>query len=104
MSSGGHALGAEVTTFIAKEQSGYRIRRVAVLGAGTMGVRIAAHIANSGFPVLLLDVPDENGKSPSGAVQRTLEALWKARPAAFVDEAAAGRVTVGNFRDRKSVV
>ena len=32
------------------------LRRVAVLGAGAMGARIAAHFANAGYPVLLLDV------------------------------------------------
>jgi 3-hydroxyacyl-CoA dehydrogenase len=32
------------------------IRRVAVLGAGTMGARIAAHFANAGIPSLLLDI------------------------------------------------
>src|SRR5260370_21272888 len=37
------------------------LRRVAVLGAGTMGARIAAHFANAGFPVDLLDIvlPDQ---------------------------------------------
>ncbi len=34
----------------------YSIHRVAVLGAGTMGARIAAHVANAGLPVLLLDM------------------------------------------------
>ena len=33
------------------------VRRAAVLGAGTMGSRIAAHLANAGIPVLLLDLP-----------------------------------------------
>ena len=33
----------------------YDVRRVAVLGAGTMGARIAAHVANAGLPVLLLE-------------------------------------------------
>ena len=33
-----------------------QIRKVAVLGAGTMGSRIAAHIANAGLPVVLLDI------------------------------------------------
>ena len=33
-----------------------QIRKVAVLGAGTMGSRIAAHIANVGLPVVLLDI------------------------------------------------
>lgn len=99
MSNGGHTLGAEVITIVPKVQSGYRIRRVTVLGAGTMGARIAARIANSGFPVLLLDVPDADGKSPNGVAERALDALRKSRPAAFVDEAATARIVVGNFRD-----
>ena len=33
------------------------VRRAAVMGAGTMGSRIAAHLANAGIPVLLLDLP-----------------------------------------------
>ena len=47
------------------------IRRVAVLGAGTMGARIAAHFANAGYPALLLDIvvpgqPDRNGAARKG--------------------------------------
>ena len=34
----------------------YRIDRVAVLGAGTMGARIAAHLANAGIETFLLDI------------------------------------------------
>ena len=43
----------------------YDVRRVAVLGAGTMGARIAAHIANAGLPVLLLDIVPANGERNS---------------------------------------
>ena len=43
------------------------IRKVAVLGAGTMGSRIAAHIANVGLPVVLLDIvpPGCGGDAPA---------------------------------------
>ncbi len=34
----------------------HRLHSVAVLGAGTMGAQIAAHLANAGIPVVLLDV------------------------------------------------
>ena len=46
-----------------------QIRRVAVLGAGTMGSRIAAHIANAGLPVVLLDIvpPDTAADAPNRA-------------------------------------
>ncbi|MGC9157742.1 MAG: 3-hydroxyacyl-CoA dehydrogenase NAD-binding domain-containing protein [Terracidiphilus sp.] len=72
------------------------MRRAAVLGAGTMGSRIAAHLANAGIPVLLLDLPakDEGGQS---LAQRSLDALAKARPAAFYQPSLAVLVTTGDF-------
>ncbi len=76
----------------------YDVRRVAVLGAGTMGARIAAHIANAGLPVLLLDMVPASGGRNSLATQ-ALETLKKAKPAAFVDASFAGHVQVGNFED-----
>jgi 3-hydroxyacyl-CoA dehydrogenase len=77
----------------------YSIRRIAVLGAGTMGARIAAHVANAGFPVLLLDrVPDEGGHRNRLAAQ-ALENLRKSKPAAFVDPDFSSRIRIGNFED-----
>ena len=49
------------------------IRRVAVLGAGTMGARIAAHIANAGFPVLLLDLVPEGAKDRNVLAARSID-------------------------------
>ena len=66
----------------------YFIKKVAVLGAGTMGSRIAAHLANAGFPVVLLDII-----SPANAV----EGLKKAKPAAFFDVNSAKLIDVGTF-------
>ena len=75
------------------------IRRAAVLGAGTMGSRIAAHMANAGIPVLLLDmVPAEDGDR-SRLAKGALEALGNAKPAAFYDASLAALVTPGNFED-----
>jgi 3-hydroxyacyl-CoA dehydrogenase len=75
------------------------IRRVAVLGAGTMGARIAAHIANAGFPVLLLDLVPEGAPDRNVLVAQSLENLKKAKPPAFVDPAITSHITVGNFED-----
>ncbi|WP_263360040.1 3-hydroxyacyl-CoA dehydrogenase/enoyl-CoA hydratase family protein [Acidicapsa ligni] len=76
------------------------IRRAAVLGAGTMGSRIAAHLANAGIPVLLLDiVPDGETKSRNRLASSALESLFKARPAAFYELSAARFITAGNFED-----
>ena len=98
------------------------VKKAAVLGAGTMGAQIAAHLANAGIPTLLLDiVPREqvsearpSGRAreaetrPSGRVQTSdrnkiaragLEAAKKAKPAAFFTSNLASLVTVGNFED-----
>ncbi len=79
------------------------IRKAAVLGAGTMGSRIAAHLANAGLPVVLLDIPQE-GAARSGIAAQALEALKKSKPAAFYEPALAGRIAVGNFEDHLSLL
>jgi 3-hydroxyacyl-CoA dehydrogenase len=76
----------------------HRIRRVAVLGAGTMGASIAAHCANAGLEVDLLDIaPDEPDKN--GIVEAGFERMKNARPAALMSEAVAERIRLGNFED-----
>lgn len=74
------------------------IRKAAVLGAGTMGSRIAAHLANAGLNVVLLDVASEPPARSAVAAQ-ALEGLKKAKPAAFFEPSLAGRIAVGNFED-----
>ena len=75
------------------------IRRVGVLGAGTMGARIAAHIANAGLPVLLLDRVVAGEKDRNRLVAQAMELLKKSKPAAFVAPELASRITIGNFED-----
>ncbi|HUV70733.1 MAG TPA: 3-hydroxyacyl-CoA dehydrogenase NAD-binding domain-containing protein [Terracidiphilus sp.] len=75
------------------------VRRAAVLGAGTMGSRIAAHLANAGIPVLLLDLPPKAGSAERSLAETALEALGKAKPAAFYEPANAALITTGNFED-----
>jgi len=78
------------------------LRRAAVLGAGAMGSRIAAHLANAGVPVLLLDiVPPDNAdaKARSSIAKNAVAALLKAKPAAFYDASSAQLITTGNFED-----
>src|ERR1039458_1565870 len=70
------------------------VRRAAVLGSGTMGSRIAAHLANAGIPVLLLDLPPKDQFA-----QRALDALSKSKPAAFFDPSRAALITPGTFDD-----
>ena len=73
------------------------VRRAAVLGAGTMGSRIAAHLANAGIPVLLLDLPPKGSIRASAAV--ALDALAKSKPAAFFEPSCAALITPGTFDD-----
>ena len=74
------------------------VKRAAVLGAGTMGAQIAAHLANAGIPTLLLDIvpadDDRNRIARAG-----LEAANKAKPAAFFTPDLASLITIGNFED-----
>ncbi|HVF29182.1 MAG TPA: 3-hydroxyacyl-CoA dehydrogenase NAD-binding domain-containing protein, partial [Pyrinomonadaceae bacterium] len=90
-----------------------RIEKAAVLGAGTMGAQIAAHLANAGIPTLLLDIapreltPEEQAKgltleskeARNRVARAGLEAAKKARPAAFFTPERAALVRVGNFED-----
>ncbi len=74
------------------------LRKAAVLGAGTMGSRIAAHLTNAGVSVILLDLPSAEGARNSVA-ERALDGLKKSKPAAFYTPAAAARIRTGNFDD-----
>ena len=77
------------------------IHRVAILGAGTMGARIAAHFANAGIPSYLLDIvpPDADVPARNKIAAAGLDAAKKSKPAAFMDPSLARLVTVGNFED-----
>ncbi len=78
-----------------------RIHKVAILGAGTMGSRIAAHLANAGIPSFLLDIVPA-GADPTSRNKIALvglDAARKAKPAAFFEPSLASLVTPGNFED-----
>jgi 3-hydroxyacyl-CoA dehydrogenase len=93
-----------------------RIEKVAVLGAGTMGSRIAAHLANAGVRSYLLDIvprrEPEGGPSPvpgsqawrNSIADSGLEAARKSKPAAFMEPALSRLVTTGNFEDHLSLL
>ncbi|MBZ5539678.1 MAG: enoyl-CoA hydratase/isomerase family protein [Acidobacteriia bacterium] len=82
-----------------------RIEKAVVLGAGTMGSRIAAHLANAGLPCILLDIvpPDLAPGAPPAErnriVRAGLDAARKSRPAAFFHPSFAERIAIGNFDD-----
>ncbi len=89
------------------------ITKAAVLGAGTMGAGIAAHLSNAGIPTLLLDIaptdltPDEEKKgltleSPlvrNRVVNSLFEAAKKLKPAPFMLGDNAKLISFGNFTD-----
>jgi 3-hydroxyacyl-CoA dehydrogenase len=75
------------------------LRRVAVLGAGTMGSRIAAHFANAGVPALLLDVVVPGQPNRNAAALKGLDTALKQKPGAFFTPDAAALITAGNFED-----
>ncbi|MBO8142737.1 MAG: enoyl-CoA hydratase/isomerase family protein [Firmicutes bacterium] len=79
------------------------IRSVAVLGAGTMGAQIAAHVANHGIPCLLLDmVPEGAGDKPADRnrlARQALERLTRMKPAPLFGPDRLALITPGNFAD-----
>jgi 3-hydroxyacyl-CoA dehydrogenase len=86
----------------------FRIRKAAVLGAGVMGSGIAAHLANAGIPVLLLDiVPPTVGKGDDPASRSfrnrfaatAVASFKKQRPAPLMTERALALIEVGNLED-----
>ena len=66
------------------------IERIAVLGAGTMGSRIAAHFANAGIPSVLLDVSADLAK-------KGVETAIKQRPGGFFLDSSASMIATGSF-------
>ncbi|MBN1149130.1 MAG: enoyl-CoA hydratase/isomerase family protein [Anaerolineales bacterium] len=91
----------------------YKIHKVVVIGSGTMGGGIAAHLANAGVPVTLLDIvpnkltPAEEAKGltlgdpavRNRIVQEGLDRALKSRPASFFTKDHAALVSVGNLED-----
>jgi len=76
-----------------------KIEKAAVIGAGVMGSGIAAHLANAGVPVLLLDIPTDNGAGRNGLAEGAVQRMLKSEPAAFMSKQAAKLVTPGNTED-----
>jgi 3-hydroxyacyl-CoA dehydrogenase len=75
-----------------------RIRKLGVVGAGTMGGGIAALAASAGIPVVLLDIAGEDGDR-NAAAKGGVERAKKAKPAAFMDVDRAAAIEIGNLDD-----
>ena len=77
-----------------------RIRRVVVLGAGTMGAQVAAHLAGCGLDVSLLDmVPADAGGDRSRLARRARETLRRLKPSPLHLAEHAEAIRIGNFED-----
>src|SRR5262249_4110971 len=75
------------------------IRKVCVIGAGVMGSGIAAHVANAGVPVLLLDIVPPDAASRNAIAAGAIERLLKTEPAPLMDRRSVRLITAGNIED-----
>jgi 3-hydroxyacyl-CoA dehydrogenase len=75
------------------------LRRVAILGAGTMGTRIAAHFANAGVPSLLMSRATPNEPNRSSTAVKAIQTAAKQKPGAFFAEDAIRLIKPGNYDD-----
>ena len=75
------------------------IKSAGVIGAGVMGGAIAAHLANAGVPVVLMDIVPKGAKNRNAIAEGSLERLLRTEPAAFMHTKAAKLVRPGNIED-----
>jgi len=74
------------------------IKRVAVLGAGVMGAQIAAHLANARVPVVLFDLPAQEG-GKDAIVEKALAGLKKLKPAPLATARVLPYIEAANYAD-----
>jgi 3-hydroxyacyl-CoA dehydrogenase len=96
----------------------YKFHQAVVIGSGTMGAAVAAHLANAGIPVTLLDIvpnkllPEEEQKGltlqdivvRNRIVQQGLDRAVKSRPASFFTPETPALVSIGNLEDDLNVI
>jgi len=75
------------------------IKKVCVIGSGTMGAGIAAQVANAGVPVLLLDIVPKEGDDRDAIAKGAVAKMLKTDPAPFMSKRAAKLVETGNIED-----
>ncbi len=74
-----------------------KIKNVVVIGSGTMGSGIAAHLCNANIPVILLDLKTEIS-------EKARERIHKSRPPLLIDKSKIDNIKVGNISDNFDVV
>lgn len=82
-----------------KDMTKRTINKVAVLGSGVMGSRIACHFANAGCEVLLLDILPKEGNDRNAVAGGHLAEALRSNPSPIYEKHFAKRITTGNFDD-----
>ena len=80
------------------------IERAAVIGSGVMGSGIAAHLANAGIPVVLLDIVPAGATDRNALAAGAITRMKTQEPAPFMHPSAAERITAGNIEDSLSLL
>ena len=75
------------------------IERVAVIGSGVMGAGIAAHCANAGCDVLLLDIVPDGASDRNTLAAGAIKKMFKSNPEMLMHKSYAKRITAGNIDD-----
>jgi len=75
------------------------IAKVAVIGSGVMGSGIAAHIANAGVPVVLLDIVPPGAANRNALTEKAIEKQLMGKPSGFTHKSKTKLVTCGNLED-----
>ena len=78
------------------QDSPFFVSKVAVLGAGTMGAQIAAHMANAGISCYLFDLPNKDGPA-NALIEKSIKALHKINPAPLSTKKAAELIIPANY-------
>ena len=81
-----------------------RFEKIVVIGAGLMGTGIAAHIANAGLKVGLLDIVPDGADDRDGVATSAIARLRKANPAPLMSPRNAGLITPGNIEDSDALI
>ena len=79
------------------------IKKVVIIGSGTMGSGIAAQVANAGIPVSLLDLPSNEG-SRNQIVENAKERILKSRPPLLIEKNRIDLISAGNTEDDFNLV
>ena len=79
------------------------IKKVVIIGSGTMGSGIAAQVANAGIPVLLLDLPSKEGFR-NQIIENAKERILKSRPPLLIEKNRIDLISTGNIEDNINLV